>query len=154
MEKGGLIGAEVDGMRVTLVDGQAHAVDSSDMAFRIATSAAVREAMRAARPQILEPVMKLEVESPQEFQGAIVSGLNQRMGLIQSSDPSTDGSGVTIVCDVPLAQMFGYSTNLRSITQGKGEFTMEYSSHQQVNREEMDKLIKEHKQEQEKKNSA
>jgi elongation factor G len=104
------------------------------MAFRICTAAAVREAMTRAQPKILEPVMKLEVEAPTEFQGAIVSGLNQRMGLIQSSDPSADGSGVNIVCDVPLAQMFGYSTALRSITQGKGEFTMDYSAHPLVRR--------------------
>jgi elongation factor G len=148
MEKGGLVGAEVSGMRVTLNDGASHAVDSSDMAFRIATSAAVREAMRAAKPQILEPIMKIEIQSPQEFQGAIVSGINQRMGLIHSSDPNADGSGVTIVAEVPLAQMFGYSTNLRSITQGKGEFSMEYSAHQPVNRDTMETLIKEHKAEQ------
>ena len=84
MLKGGLVGQEVQGLRVTLNDGASHAVDSSDMAFRIATAAAVREAMRNAQPKILEPVMKLEVEAPTEFQGAIVSGLNQRMGLIQS----------------------------------------------------------------------
>jgi len=154
MSKGGLVGAEVSGMRVTLNDGASHAVDSSDMAFRIAMASAVREAMQRAKPQILEPIMKLDVESPQEFQGAIVSGLNQRMGLIQSSEPTSDGSGVTIVADVPLAQMFGYSTNLRSITQGKGEFTMEYGRHSAVNRDEMDKLIKEFKADQAEKAKA
>ena len=86
MEKGGLIGVEVEGMRVALVDGQSHAVDSSDMAFRICMGAAVRESMQRAKPHILEPVMKLEVVAPQEFQGTIVSGLNRRMGLIQNSD--------------------------------------------------------------------
>jgi len=130
-------------MRVALSDGQSHAVDSSDMAFRICMSAAVREAMKKANPQILEPVMKLEVVAPQEFQGTIVSGLNRRMGLIQSSDITEDAS-VQIVADMPLANMFGYSTDLRSITQGKGEFTMEYFDHMPVTRDTQNDLIKKH----------
>jgi elongation factor G len=141
--KGGLIGHEVKGLRVCLQDGQAHNVDSSDMAFKICMSQAIRIAMKTANPAILEPVMKVEVVSPGEFQGAIVSGLNRRMGLIQESDVDED-AGVRIVADMPLNNMFGYSTDLRSITQGKGEFTMEYSAHQPVMRDLQEKMIKEH----------
>mmetsp|Transcript_18927 Transcript_18927/g.38855 ORF Transcript_18927/g.38855 Transcript_18927/m.38855 type:complete len:728 (-) Transcript_18927:33-2216(-) len=145
--KGGLIGMEVQGMRVVLEDGASHAVDSSDMAFRYAMSQAVREAMAKANPSVLEPIMKLEVVAPQEFQGTIVSGLNRRMGLIQNS--STMDDNVIIEADVPLSQMFGYSTDIRSITQGKGEFTMEYKDHQPVQRDQQAELIKAFKEEQE-----
>ena len=138
---------EVQGMRVVLEDGASHAVDSSDMAFRYAMSQAVREAMGKASPSVLEPIMKLEVVAPQEFQGAIVSGLNRRMGLIQNS--STMDDNVIIEADMPLAQMFGYSTDIRSITQGKGEFTMEYKEHQPVQRDQQAELIKAFKEEQE-----
>ena len=129
----------------------AHAVDSSDMAFRYAMAQAVREAMGAANPSILEPIMKLDVVAPMEFQGSIVSGLTRRMGLIQNSTNQDDN--VVIEADVPLAQMFGYSTDIRSITQGKGEFTMEYKMHQAVPRDQQSTLIKNFK-EQEEQNAA
>ncbi|GMI14777.1 hypothetical protein TrVE_jg7333 [Triparma verrucosa] len=150
-KKGGLIGMEVSGVRVVLQDGAAHAVDSSDMAFRYAMAQAVREAMGAANPSILEPIMKLDVVAPMEFQGSIVSGLTRRMGLIQNSTNQDDN--VVIEADVPLAQMFGYSTDIRSITQGKGEFTMEYKMHQAVPRDQQSTLIKNFK-EQEEQNAA
>jgi elongation factor G len=130
------------GVRVVLTDGQAHAVDSSDMAFRFAAAAAVREGMRAANACVLEPVMRLEVTAPSEFQGNIMGQLNRRMAVIMSNDLNEDGSGVTIRADVPLAQMFGYSTDLRSITQGKGEFSMEYATHSPVTRDAQEALIK------------
>ena len=120
----------------------AHAVDSSDMAFRYAMAQAVREAMGAANPSILEPIMKLDVVAPMEFQGSIVSGLTRRMGLIQNSTNQDDN--VVIEADVPLAQMFGYSTDIRSITQGKGEFTMEYKQHNPVSPDVQKGLISEH----------
>jgi len=150
--KGGLIGMEVSGVRVVLQDGAAHAVDSSDMAFRYAMAQAVREAMGQADPSILEPIMKLDVVAPQEFQGAIVSGLNRRMGLIQNSSNMDDN--VVIEADVPLAQMFGYSTDIRSITQGKGEFTMEYKMHQAVPRDQQSTLIKNFKEQEAQQNAA
>ena len=153
MEKGALIEGEVQRLRVVLQDGAAHSVDSSDMAFKIAMASAVREAMRKAQPKILEPIMKLEVESPEEFQGAIVGGLNRRGGVIQASDVDSDG-GVVIVADMPLAAMFGYSTDLRSITQGKGEFTMEYKSHEAVRPDVQEELIKNHQEERHAKNKA
>ncbi|KAL3935725.1 MAG: hypothetical protein SGBAC_008808, partial [Bacillariaceae sp.] len=95
-----------------------------------------------ADPSILEPVMAVEVEIPSEFQGTVVAALNRRMGMIQSSDVNDDGSGTKIVAEVPLANMFGYSTELRSLTQGKGEFSMEYFKHIQVPRNAQEDLMK------------
>ncbi|CAM9583242.1 unnamed protein product, partial [Discosporangium mesarthrocarpum] len=134
MEKGSLVGHPVQGVRVVLEDGQTHPVDSSDMAFRFAAASAVRETILKAGPQILEPVMSLEVVAPSEFQGTVIGGVNRRAGLIQSADISEDGTCCIIKADVPLNQMFGYSTDLRSSTQGKGEFTMEYKEHSPVTR--------------------
>lgn len=130
------------GVRVVITDGQAHAVDSSDLAFQLAMQYALREVAKQARPQILEPVMNLEVNIPAEFQGTIIGGLNKRGGLIGASDLSDDGSQACIRADVPLVQMFGYSTDLRSSTQGKGEFTMEYKLHQPVSKDAQDVLVK------------
>jgi elongation factor G len=152
--EGALVGCEVEGVKVVLLDGAAHAVDSSDQAFRTCMAQAVRTAMRQANPSILEPVMRVEVEIPSEFQGTVVAGLNKRMGLIQSSDMNDDGSGIKIVADLPLANMFGYSTELRSQTQGKGEFSMEYYKHIEVPRNTQDELMKKYKAEQEAENAA
>lgn len=146
---GALVGCEVEGVRVVLEDGASHAVDSSDQAFRTCMANAVRDSMRKAKPSILEPVMTVEVEIPSEFQGTVVAGLNRRMGLIHNSDMNDDGSGMKILSDVPLANMFGYSTELRSQTQGKGEFSMEYSKHIPVPRSIQEELMKKHKEEQE-----
>ncbi len=146
---GSLVGSEVEGVRVVLQDGAAHAVDSSDMAFRICMASAIRGAMKQARAAILEPVMRVEIDCPAEFQGSVVAGVNRRMGLIQSSDVNEDGSGVKVLAEVPLANMFGYSTELRSGTQGKGEFTMEYHNHTPVPKNVQDELVKKYKEEQE-----
>merc|ERR1712232_103695 len=140
MAEGALIGGEAQGVRVVLEDGQTHPVDSSDMAFRFSMATAVRNAIRDAQPSILEPVMSVEVTSPEEFQGTIIAGLNRRFGLIQNTEMSPDGKDVIIEAEVPLNQMFGYSTDLRSSTQGKGVFTMEYSRHTPVLREEQEML--------------
>ena len=149
MESGALVGCEVEGIRVVLEDGQSHAVDSSDMAFRICMANAIRHAMAEAQPSILEPIMRVEIDVPSEFQGTVIAELTKRMGMIEQSDVSEDGSGITITASVPLAQMFGYSTQLRSMTQGKGEFTMEYSRHSPVARDRQDDLISSHKMEKE-----
>ena len=148
MEEGALVGAEVEGIRVVLQDGASHAVDSSDMAFRTCMANAIRDTMKKANPSILEPVMRVEVEIPSEFQGTVVAALNRRMGMIQSSDVNDDGSGIKIISEVPLANMFGYSTELRSLTQGKGEFSMEYFKHIQVPRNAQEELMKKYKEEQ------
>ncbi len=98
--------------------------------------------------------MNAEVYVPGEFQGTVVAGLNKRMGMIQSSDMSDDGNGITIVAEVPLANMFGYSTELRSQTQGKGEFTMEYSRHAPVPRNRQEELMQKYKEERQAANAA
>jgi elongation factor G len=141
-EKGVLAGYPLSGVRVVVNDGQAHAVDSNDMAFQLAMQYALRQAVKSAKPTILEPVMKLEVTAPTEFQGTVIGGLNKRGGLILASDISEDGGSVVIQADVPLVQMFGYSTDIRSSTQGKGEFTMEYKEHLPVTRDRQEELIK------------
>jgi elongation factor G len=154
MDEGALVGANVEGVKVVLLDGAAHAVDSSDLAFRTCMANATREAMRKAQPSILEPVMSVVIESPSEFQGTIVAGISRRLGLIQSSEMNDDGSGVKVICDVPLANMFGYSTELRSNTQGKGEFSMEYLKHIPVPRSTQEELTEKYRKEREAENAA
>ena len=132
-------------VRVVLTDGQAHVVDSSEMAFRTAARDAFRETVPSAKPKVLEPVMRVSVEAPEEFQGVIVGGLNRRKGIIQNTELKDEGSYVEVLCDVPLSDMFGYSTELRSATQGKGEFTMEYGEHAPVPSQQQIDLIKEYK---------
>lgn len=142
--KGVLAGYPLSGVRVVLQDGAAHAVDSNDIAFQLAMQQGIREGVKNANAQILEPVMTLEVMSPSEFQGTIVGGVNKRGGIVLNADMSDDGSQVTIIAEVPLAGMFGYSTDLRSSTQGKAEFSMEYKTHAPVQRDLQEKLVKEY----------
>ncbi len=141
LKKGRLIGFPVVGVKCTINDGQSHSVDSSDMAFQAASSGAFRQAYEKASPQILEPVMKVTVEGPTEFQGNIFGSLNQRRGVIVSS--VEDGNYSSVEAEVPLSEMFGYSTTLRSITQGKAEFTMEFHKHGKVPKGIQEELIKE-----------
>ena len=150
LKKGLLIGMPVVGVRMKLQDGQYHDVDSSDIAFRIAAMAAIREVYDKARPTILEPIMKLEVQAPEEFQGSVMGQVNQRRGVIQGS--STMEGYVTIEALVPLVEMFGYSTDLRSATQGKGEFTMEFSQYQAVPRNVQDEMVKKYQEKRAKEN--
>jgi elongation factor G len=140
MQKGPLIGFPIVGMKVTLTDGSYHDVDSSYLAFKIAAMAALREVYFKAAPTALEPIMKLETVAPEEYQGAVMGGINQRRGMIQGT--STIEGSVTINADVPLTEMFGYSTDLRSATQGKGEFTMEFSRYAPVPRNIQEELHK------------
>jgi elongation factor G len=130
LEKGLLIGFPVLGMRVIINDGHFHAVDSSEMAFRQAAIGAFKQAYLQASPAILEPIMKVSVECPSEFQGNVLSSINQRRGLIMSS--AEDGVFTTIEAEVPLSEMFGYATTIRSLTQGKAEFTMEFARYSRV----------------------
>ncbi len=125
LKKGQLCGFPVIGMRLTANDGQSHSVDSSELAFVQAAAGAFRQAYLKAKPVILEPVMKVSVECPSEFQGNVLSSINQRRGLIMGC--TEDGLFTTVDAEVPLSEMFGYATVLRSSTQGKGEFTMEFS---------------------------
>ncbi len=130
VKKGALLGFPVLGVKVCVNDGAWHPVDSSDMAFQIASIAAFKEAYEKAKPVILEPIMKVEVEGPSEFQGNIFGSINQRRGMIVSS--TEDNNQCTVIAEVPLAEMFGYSTVLRSLTQGKAEFTMEVAKYGKV----------------------
>ncbi len=143
IEKGRLIGFPIVRVRAVLTDGNSHAVDSSDMAFQIAARSAFREAYRKAGPRILEPVMKVSVEGPAEFQGAIYRTLMQRRGNVLGS--TEDAGFARVDAEVPLAEMFGYSTDLRSATQGKAEFTMEFARYAPAPREVTDELLKTYK---------
>jgi elongation factor G len=149
LAKGRLIGMPVNGVKMTINDGSYHAVDSSDIAFQEAARGAWRDAYHRAGPTILEPLMKVEVEGPAEFQGAIIGTLNQRRGLILGS---TEEDGYCKVeAEVPLSEMFGYSTVIRSSTQGKAEFTMEFSRYDQVPKAIGEDLIRKYQEEQAKK---
>jgi elongation factor G len=148
LPKGLLIGAPVVNVAITLNDGGYHAVDSSDIAFQEAARGAWRETYAKAGPQILEPIMKVSVEGPVEFQGGMTGLLMQRRGIIMGT---TEADGFAHVeAEVPLAEMFGFSTTLRSATQGKAEFTMEFSKYSQVPSGIGEELIKKHKAELEK----
>jgi len=140
MDKGRLIGFPIVGVRAVLTDGNSHAVDSSDMAFQTASRMAFRDAYKRARPQILEPVMRVSVEGPGEFQGAIYKSLMQRRGTVLGS--TEDAGFARVDAEVPLAEMFGYSTDLRSATQGKAEFTMEFAKYAPAPKEVSDELLK------------
>jgi elongation factor G len=130
LKKGRLIGFPVLGMKITINDGQSHSVDSSELAFTQAAIGAFNHAYFKAKPIILEPIMKVSVESPSEYQGNVMASINQRRGIIMSS--AEDGIFTTVDSEVPLSEMFGYATALRSLTQGKAEFTMEFSKYQKV----------------------
>ena len=140
MDAGSLIGFPVVGIEMEVKDGQYHDVDSSDMAFQICARMAFRQAFEKAGAQILEPIMKVEVQTPTEFQGAVVGNLSQRRGSIAGT--SEELGYTTIISEVPLAEMFGYATDLRSMSQGKAEFTMEFAKYAPVPRNIQDELIK------------
>lgn len=144
LAKGSLIGHPIVGVKVTINDGQSHSVDSSDMAFQLAAIGAFKEAYAKAKPQILEPIMKVTVEGPTEFQGNIFGSINQRRGIIAST--VEEGLYSTVEADVPLSEMFGYSTTLRSLTQGKAEYTMEFLKYGKVPQSISEELIKENEQ--------
>ncbi|MEA3358141.1 MAG: elongation factor G [Thermodesulfobacteriota bacterium] len=143
LKKGILIGYPVLKVRITVNDGQYHPVDSSEKAFTQAAVGAFKQAYLKAKPVILEPIMKVSVECPSEFQGNVMSSINQRRGMIMSS--AEDGVFTTIEAEVPLAEMFGYATTLRSLTQGKAEFTMEFSKYLKVPKSVEEELISKHK---------
>ena len=140
LKKGSLIGFPVTGVRYVINDGASHAVDSSEQAFKTAALMAFREGYDAAKPVILEPIMKVEVQAPEDFQGSVVGQLNQRRGTILNTE-NREGY-VVAVAEVPLNAMFGYSTDLRSATQGKGEFTMEFARYSPVPRAEQEAMMK------------
>ena len=140
VKEGRLIGFPIVGVRCVVDDGAYHAVDSSEQAFKTAALMAFREAYERAGPVVLEPIMNLEVSAPEEFQGSVMGQVNQRRGVILNSGTS-DGYCV-IEAEVPLSEMFGYSTDLRSATQGKGEFSMEFKKYSAAPRNVQDELVK------------
>jgi elongation factor G len=143
LTKGLLIGAPIVGVRITIDDGAYHAVDSSELAFRLAAMAGFREAYPQAGPTILEPIMKVEVSAPEEFQGSVIGQLSQRRGVILGSE--TNDGYVIAQAHVPFSEMFGYSTAIRSATQGKGEFTMEFAKYEAVPRNVQEEMVRMYK---------
>jgi elongation factor G len=130
MESGILAGYPVVDLRVSLVDGSYHDVDSSEMAFKVAGSMAFKTAMQRAKPKLLEPVMAVEVVTPEEYLGDVMGDLNSRRGHIEHLEPR--GNAQAIRARVPLATMFGYATDLRSTTQGRATFTMQFDRYEEV----------------------
>ena len=143
MEVGPLAGYPVLDVEVELFDGGFHAVDSSAIAFEIAAKGAFRQSMPKAGPQILEPVMKVDVFSPEDNVGDVIGDLNRRRGMIK--DQEAGATGVRIKADVPLSEMFGYIGHLRTITSGRGQFSMEFSHYSACPQNVADKVIEEAK---------
>ncbi|MDX9813783.1 MAG: elongation factor G [Sulfurimonas sp.] len=138
--RGVLAGYPIEDVEITLYDGSYHEVDSSEMAFKLAASMAFREAAKKANPAILEPMMKVEVEVPEEYMGDVIGDLNRRRGQVNSMD---DRAGNKIVLAfVPLSEMFGYSTDLRSATQGRATYSMEFDHYEEVPRNVSEEIIK------------
>ena len=139
MENGVLAGYEMVDLAVTVIDGSYHDVDSSEMAFKIAGSMAFKEACRRATPKLLEPIMKVEVVVPEDYMGPVIADLNSRRGQMQGRE-SRSGTEIINV-QVPLSDMFGYATDIRSRTQGRGSFTMHFSHYQQVPTNKAEEII-------------
>jgi len=145
LEKGTLTGSPITGVRVVINDGSYHSVDSSDVAFQLAAIGAFKEGFSKAHPVIHEPIMKVAVEGPSEFQGTVMGSINQRRGVIVGT--FEEGNYTVVEAEVPLSEMFGYSTVLRSLTQGKAEFTMEFATYKQVPKGIAEELVKAYQEE-------
>ncbi|MGB9623947.1 MAG: elongation factor G [Phycisphaerae bacterium] len=143
--KGPLAGCEIVRVRMVLEDGTHHAVDSSDLAFQICAREAFREAFLRSKPVLLEPIVKVEIEMPAEYQGPVVGDLASRRGMILGTEMR--GMLSVVTAEVPLASMFGYATDLRSQTQGRGTFTMEFARYRQVPREIQEEIVAKHREE-------
>lgn len=140
MQLGVLAGFPLVGIKATLLDGAAHDVDSSEMAFKIAGSMILKEAVRKADPVLLEPVMAVEVRTPEDYMGDVIGDINSRRGMIQSME---DATGVKVIrAQVPLSEMFGYVGDLRSKTQGRAVYSMQFDSYAEVPRNVADEIIK------------
>jgi len=140
MQNGPLLGFPIVDMKVKLYDGSYHEVDSSEMAFKIAASLGVREIMKQGGAAVLEPVMRVEVVTPDQYMGDVIGNLNSRRGQIQGMEPR--GNAQVVTADVPLAEMFGYATDLRSLSQGRATFTMMLDHYDQVPRNIQEALVK------------
>lgn len=140
LQNGVLAGYPVEDIKITLFDGSYHEVDSSEMAFKLAASMCFKEGARKANPAILEPMMKVEVETPEDYMGDVIGDLNKRRGQVNSMDDRGGNKIVTAFC--PLAEMFGYSTDLRSQTQGRATYSMEFDHYEEVPRNVAEEIIK------------
>jgi elongation factor G len=139
MASGVLAGYPVVDLRITLTDGSYHEVDSSEMAFKIAGSMALKEGARKAKAVLLEPIFDVEVVTPEEYMGDVIGDLSGRRGRIESMDQR--GGDRIVKAQVPLAEMFGYATELRSRTQGRATYTMQFASYQEVPRSIADEVV-------------
>lgn len=140
LQEGLLIGQPVMGVKCVVTDGAFHPVDSSDLAFRLCAMALIRENYNKMKPVVLEPIMKLEVAVPDEYQGGAVGLVNQRRGQILNT--TSESGFTTVLAEVPLSTMFGFSTDIRSSTQGKGEFTMEFAKYAPAPKPVQEELVK------------
>jgi elongation factor G len=140
LEGGVIAGYPVVDVKVTIFDGSYHDVDSNEMAFKIAGSMAFKDGVRKAKPVLLEPIMKVEVVTPEDYSGDVIGDLNRRRGQIQGMDDSP--SGKIITAEVPLAEMFGYATSVRSMSQGRATFTMEFAKYLEVPNNVADAVMK------------
>jgi elongation factor G len=140
LDNGVVAGYPVIDVKVTLYDGSFHEVDSSEVAFKIAGSMGFRDGMQKADPVLLEPIMKVEVVTPEEYMGDVVGDLNRRRGIIGGMEESP--SGKVIRSEVPLSKMFGYATDLRSATQGRATYSMEFDKYKEVPNKLSDEMIK------------
>ena len=136
---GVLAGFPVVDVKVQLVDGSYHDVDSSEMAFKIAGSMAIKDAMRKSAPQLLEPMMAVEVVTPEEFMGDVMGDLASRRGHIEGMEPR--GNAQVIRAKVPLSNMFGYATDLRSRTQGRAVYSMQFKAYEPVPKSVADEIV-------------
>jgi elongation factor G len=140
VDTGVIAGYPVVDVKVTLFDGSYHDVDSNEMAFKIAASMGFKDGFRHARPVLLEPIMKVEVVTPEEYSGDVIGDLNRRRGQITGMEDAAGGKLVN--ADVPLSEMFGYATTVRSMSQGRATFTMEFSRYLEVPPNISDSIIK------------
>ncbi|MDF1529651.1 MAG: elongation factor G, partial [Sedimenticola sp.] len=141
MDKGVLAGFPCLDVKVTLVDGGFHAVDSSAIAFEIAAKGAYRQSIPKAAPQLIEPIMKVDVYTPEDHVGDVIGDLNRRRGMIKSQD--TTPTGIRIKAEAPLSEMFGYIGDLRTMTSGRGQFSMEFSHYLPCPKNVAEDVIKE-----------
>ena len=139
LNSGVLAGYPVEDVRVELIDGSYHEVDSSEAAFKIAGSMAIKDALKKGAPVILEPMMAVEVETPEEYIGFVMGDIPSRRGLIQGQDKR--GNAAIVSAKVPLSNMFGYATDLRSGTQGRASYTMQFDSYEAVPKNIQEEII-------------
>lgn len=141
LNTGVLAGYPVVDVKVTLVFGSYHDVDSNENAFRMAASMAFKEGMRRAKPVLLEPMMHVEIETPEDFTGNVMGDLSSRRGMVQGMEDIAGGGGKLVRAEVPLAEMFGYSTSLRSLTQGRATYSMEFKHYAEAPRQVAEQII-------------